>query len=136
MFYIMYLSMVYVLARLDRAIHKVGEKVGILVDREQELRRKSVSALHRGQKSKRACEDLAANIEAIGQKMLDTSKAKESELLRRANAVDLERKGLIHMQNHMAQVRNSIVDARNTARSMYPLAVRLGNLGRKLKFWK
>lgn len=135
MFYLMYVALCYVLMRLDKTFSKLGEKVLRLVDAENKVRRQSVSALHKGQKARRACQDLAESINGIGDKMLLASKAKEAELLRRANAMDLERKGVIHMQNHLATVRNHLVDSRNVARLASPLAIRIGNLKRNLKLW-
>ncbi|AWH15432.1 hypothetical protein [Aeromonas phage 25AhydR2PP] len=136
MFYLVYVALAFVLMRLDRAFSKLGEKILTLVDKEREVRLKSVSALHKGYKAKKTCEELAAAINRVGEQMMRTSKAKEVELLRRANALDLERKGVIHMQNHMAQVRSTIVDAKNTARLASPMAIRIAYVGRKLKFWK
>uniref|UniRef100_A0AB74UP16 Uncharacterized protein n=1 Tax=Aeromonas phage vB_AdhaP_MF TaxID=3367373 RepID=A0AB74UP16_9CAUD len=136
MFYMMYLAMSYILMRLDAAISRQGKRVLSLVDKEGKVRDRAHAARKRGEKAQQAAMELAASIEKMGNQVAENGLARQGELLRKANAIDLERKGVIHMQNHMAQMRNSVVDSKNLAKSSSPMALRLDRIKSNLKFWE
>lgn len=136
MFYMMYLAMTYVLMRLDAAISRQGKRVLSLVDKEGKVRDRAHAARIRGEKAERAALELAASIEKMGKQVAESGLARQGELLRKANALDLERKGVIHMQNRMAQIRNSVVDSKNLAKASSPMALRLDRIKSNLKFWE
>lgn len=136
MFYMMYLAMSYILMRLDAAISRQGKRVLALVDKEGKVRDRAYTARRRGEKAEQAALELAASIEKMGHQIAESGRARQGELLRKATAIDLERKGVIHMQSHMAQMRNSVVYSKNLAKASSPMALRLDRIKSNLKFWE